>query len=103
MDHLAREKECQESGILHQMLDLLRSAKAGIKSENVAFDSWFCIPWFIREVLGLGFARVVTKARENFNYNCEGQGYKLAQLWDLLSKKDGSLSFCVLPISSSSN
>ncbi len=90
LGHLAREKECQESGILHQMLDLLREVRfeAGIKAENTAFDSWFCIPWFIREVLKLGFGRVVTKARENFNYTYDGKEYKLGKLWDLLDDSD---------------
>jgi hypothetical protein len=86
---LAQEEAAAEKGILQQMLELLRlSREAGIRAENAAFDSWFCIPWFILAVLALGFKRVVTKPRNNFNYHYHGQTYKLQELWSLLHNKD---------------
>ena len=56
--------------------------------ENAAFDSWFFVPWFIQDVLALGFRRVITKPKATFNYIYQGKTYKLSQLWNLLSKKD---------------
>ncbi len=86
---LAQEEETADKGILQQMLELLHLGReAGIRAENAAFDSWFCIPWFILAVLELGFKRVVTKPRHNFNYHYRGQTYKLQDLWSLLHNKD---------------
>ncbi len=86
---LIREKGKQESGILFQMLELLKlSRESGIIAENATFDSWFCVPWFISAVLELGFRRVVTKPKANFNYIYKGEVYKLSQLWDLLTHKE---------------
>ena len=84
---LIREKGKQESGILFQMLELLKLGReSGIRAENATFDSWFCVPWFMKAVLELGFSRVVTKPKENFNYIYQGDIYKLSQLWDLLTQ-----------------
>ncbi len=52
------------SGKLRLMLDLLRMGRdAGIRSETATFDRWYFIPWFILEVLALGFKRVVIPAK----------------------------------------
>lgn len=86
---LIREKGKQESGILVQMLELLKLGReSGIIAENATFDSWFCVPWFLKAVLELGFCRVVTKPKENFNYIYQSEIYKLSQLWDLLTHKE---------------
>ena len=89
---LMREKAKLTSGILHQMLDLRnRSRSAGIIAENATFDSWFFVPWFINQVLSLGFKRVITKPRANFNYIYQGQSYKLDDLWQFISPDDFKL------------
>ncbi len=86
---LTRENAKEDKGILHQMLILLRlSREAGIRAENAAFDSWFCVPWFMKAVLDLGFQRVVTKPRATFKYHYRGKTYKLDQLWSLLKPTD---------------
>lgn len=86
---LIREKGKQESGILVQMLELLKLGReSGIRAENATFDSWFCVPWFLKAVLELGFCRVVTKPKETFNYTYQGEIYKLSQLWYLLTHKE---------------
>ncbi len=86
---LIREKGKAESGILHQMIKILRlSRESGIIAQNAAFDAWFCVPWFIKEVLSLGFVRVITKPKENFNYIYKEKTYKLSKLWELLSDHD---------------
>lgn len=84
-----RQHAHQEHNLLHQMLHLLRlSRDAGIRAETAAFDRFFLVPWFMQAVCDLGFARVVTKAKANFNYTYQGQLYTLPQLWTLLSDDD---------------
>jgi hypothetical protein len=86
---LGREQARQETGILTQTLKLLKLGReADIRAENAAFDRWFFVPWFIKEVLRLGFKRVVIKAKAGFTYTYQDQAYDLPQLWDLLHEKD---------------
>lgn len=89
---LSREQARQETGILKQTLTLLKLGRqAGIRAENAAFDRWFFVPWFINEVLNLGFKRVVIKAKANFTYIRQGTAYTLPELWGLLGEKDFKL------------
>jgi len=77
------------SGKLHLMLDLLRLGRqAGIRSETATFDRWYFVPWFILEVLALGFKRVVIPAKVGFNYTYGGQTYDLPELWELWHPRD---------------
>jgi hypothetical protein len=77
------------SGKLRLMLDLLRMGReAGIRSETATFDRWYFIPWFILEVLALGFKRVVIPAKAGFNYTYDGQTYNLPDLWNLWRPQD---------------
>lgn len=77
------------AGKLRLMLDLLRLGRqAGIRSETATFDRWYFVPWFILEVLALGFKRVVIPAKAGFNYTCGGQTYDLPELWDLGRPQD---------------
>ncbi len=77
------------SGKLRLMLDLLRMGReAGIRSETATFDRWYFIPWFILEVLALGFKRVVIPAKAGFNYTYDGQTYNLPDLWNLWPPQD---------------
>ena len=74
---------------LRLMLDLLRLGReAGIRSETATFDRWYFIPWFILEVLTLGFKRVVIPAKAGFNYTYDGQIYDLPDLWNLWCPQD---------------
>jgi hypothetical protein len=76
-------------GKLRLMLDLLRMGRqAGIRSEAATFDRWYFIPWFILEVLALGFKRVVIPAKAGFNYTYDGQTYDLSELWELWCPQD---------------
>lgn len=86
---LSREQAKQETGILTQTLKLLKLGRqANIQAENATFDRWFFVPWFIKEVLNLGFKRVVIKAKAGFTYTYKGQDYDLPELWDLLQEPD---------------
>ncbi len=77
------------SGKLRLMLDLLRLGReAGIRSETATFDRWYFIPWFILDVLALGFKRVVIPAKAGFNYTYDGQTVDLPGLWDLWCPQD---------------
>jgi hypothetical protein len=77
------------SGKLRLMLDLLRLGRqAGIRSETATFDRWYFVPWFILEVLALGFKRVVIPAKAGFNYTYDGQTYDLPELWELWRPQD---------------
>ncbi len=62
--------------------------EANIRAENAVFDRWFFVPWFIKEVLSLGFKRVVIKAKAGFTYTYQAQAYDLPELWGLLREKD---------------
>jgi hypothetical protein len=76
-------------GKLRLMLDLLRLGRqAGIRSETATFDRWYFIPWFILEVLALGFKRVVIPAKAGFNYTYDGRTYDLSELWELWCPQD---------------
>jgi len=77
------------SGKLRLMLDLLRLGRqAGIRSETATFDRWYFVPWFILEVLALGFKRAVIPAKAGFNYTYGDQTYDLPELWDLWHPQD---------------
>jgi hypothetical protein len=77
------------AGKLRLMLNLLRMGRqAGIRSETATFDRWYFIPWFVLEVLALGFKRVVIPAKAGFNYTYNGQTYDLSELWELWRPQD---------------
>jgi hypothetical protein len=77
------------SGKLRLMLDLLRLGRqAGIRSETATFDRWYFVPWFILEVLALGFKRAVIPAKAGFNYTYGDQTYDLPELWELWCPQD---------------
>ena len=77
------------AGKLRLMLDLLRLGRqGGIRSETATFDRWYFVPWFILEVLALGFKRVVIPAKAGFNYTYGGQTYDLPELWELWRPQD---------------
>jgi hypothetical protein len=66
---------------LHLMLDLLRQGReAGIRTETATFDRWFYAVWFIRDVLALGFKRVIIKAKANIPYLYQGQEMTIEEL-----------------------
>jgi hypothetical protein len=91
---LSHQQAKQETGILHLTLNLLKLGReANIQAENAAFDRWFFVPWFIQELLALGFKRVVIKAKRGFPYTHQGRDYDLDDLWALLSQDDFKLHF----------
>jgi len=86
---LVLTQESRPSGKLRLMLELLqRGRQAGIRSESATFDRWYLVPWFILEVLKLGFKRVVIPAKAGFNYTYQGQSYDLPELWSLWQVQD---------------
>lgn len=77
---LARQAQTDNTK-LHLMLDLLRQGReAGIRTETATFDRWFYAVWFIREVLALGFKRVIIKAKANIPYLYQGQEMTIEEL-----------------------
>lgn len=86
---LTQAQEGLPSGKLRLMLELLqRGCQAGIRSETATFDRWYFVPWFILEVLSLGFKRAVIPAKAGFNYIYQGQSYDLPDLWTLWHGQD---------------
>jgi hypothetical protein len=70
---------------LQVMLHLLKLARqAEVQAETAVFDRWFYVTGFITQVLALGFARVVTKAKRDISYTYHGQTYTIDQLWRLI-------------------
>jgi hypothetical protein len=85
------------SGKLRLMLDLLHLGRqAGIRSETATFDRWYFVPWFILEVLALGFKRAVIPAKAGFNYTYGGHTYDLPELWELWRPQDFEDVTCVV-------
>jgi len=73
---------------LQVMLRLLKWARqANVQAETAVFDRWFYVTGFITQVLALGFARVVTKAKRDIPYTYHGQTYTIDQLWRLIPAK----------------
>jgi hypothetical protein len=77
-----------DSSRLDIMLRLLGLARqAGVQAETAVFDRWFYVTGFIAQVLALGFARVIIKAKRDIPYTYRGQTYTIDQLWRLLPAK----------------
>jgi len=73
---------------LQVMLRLLHLARqAGVQAETAVFDRWFYVTGFITQVLALGFARVIIKAKRDIPYTYHGQTYTIDQLWRLIPAK----------------
>jgi hypothetical protein len=73
---------------LNVMLRLLKLARqADVQAETAVFDRWFYVTSFIAQVLALGFARVIIKAKRDIPYTYRGQTYTLDQLWRRLPAK----------------
>jgi hypothetical protein len=73
---------------LQVMLRLLKRARqANVQAETAVFDRWFYVTGFITQVLALGFARVVTKAKRDIPYTYHSQTYTIDQLWRLIPAK----------------
>lgn len=78
---LLAQRGAADNTKLHLMLDLLQQGRqAGIRAETATFDRWFYAVWFIKEVLALGFKRVVIKARANIRYRYHGEEQTIDQL-----------------------
>jgi hypothetical protein len=68
------ERPAPENSKLHDMLDLLRKSCAFILAETFVVDSWFNVPWFIKQALTINpIKRVVTKVKANRSYTAKGQ------------------------------
>lgn len=73
---------------LNVMLRLLGLARqAGVQAETAVFDRWFYVTGFIAQVLAVGFARVIIKAKRDIPYTYRGQTYTIDQLWRLIPAK----------------
>jgi hypothetical protein len=77
-----------DSSRLDIMLRLLQLTRAaGVPAETAVFDRWFYVPRFIAQVLALGFARVILKAKRNISYTYQGREYTIDQLWSVVPDK----------------
>lgn len=77
-----------DSSRLKIMLGLLQlTRQAGVLAETAVFDRWFYVPSFIAQVLALGFARVILKAKRNIPYTYQGREYTIDQLWGVMPAK----------------
>ena len=70
---------------LNVMLRLLGLARqAGVHAETAVFDRWFYVAGFMAQVLALGFARVIIKAKRDIPYTYRGETCTIDQLWQRL-------------------
>lgn len=84
---LAQHVDADQSR-LNVMLRLLQLARAAdVRAETAVFDRWFYVTGFIAQVLALGFARVIIKAKRNIPYTYQGQAQTIDQLWAHLPAK----------------
>ncbi len=71
---------------LHLMVDLVSKARQyGIRAETASFDRWYHVSWFIREVLAVGYQRVVVPDRADRTYTYQGERVSGQQIRDTLS------------------
>jgi hypothetical protein len=70
---LADEQAEPENSKLLDMVALLKKSKSFIQAQTATFDAWFYVPWFIQDVLNLGFKRVVLPAKADRLYTAKGQ------------------------------
>ncbi len=84
---LAQHVDADESRlkVMLRLLKLVRQAE--VRTETAVFDRWFYVTGFIAQVLALGFARVIIKAKRNIPYTYRGQNYTIDQLWRFLPAK----------------
>jgi hypothetical protein len=68
--------------VMLRLLTLVR--QANVQAETAVFDRWFYVTSFIAQVLALGFARVIIKAKRDILYTYRGQTRTLDQLWQLV-------------------
>jgi hypothetical protein len=78
---LTSEQSAPDNSKLQDMLALLAKSKPFIKAQTATFDSWFYVPWFLKQVLDLGFQRVVLPAKTNRIYSVGGAA-KTWQEWE---------------------
>ncbi|MEK7786502.1 MAG: transposase, partial [Chloroflexota bacterium] len=84
---LAQHVDADQSR-LNVMLRLLQLTRAAdVRAETAVFDRWFYVTGFIAQVLALGFARVIIKAKRNIPYTYQGQAQTIDQLWAHLPAK----------------
>jgi|YNPBryBLVA2012_1023415.scaffolds.fasta_scaffold14320_1 hypothetical protein len=84
---LAQHVDADQSR-LNVMLRLLQLARAAdVRAETAVFDRWFYVTGFIAQVLALGFARVIIKAKRNVPYTYQGEERTIDQLWRYLPAK----------------
>jgi len=84
---VARHTDADTSRLQVMLRLLKRARQADVQAETAVFDRWFYVTGFITQVLALGFARVVTKAKRDIPYTYHGQTYALDQLWQLIPAK----------------
>lgn len=75
-----QKKREDETKLKLMIGQLTRVKKCGIKTENVVFDRWFYVVWFINQVLALGFRRVVVKTKKNIPYYFNGKEYNADEI-----------------------
>jgi hypothetical protein len=78
---LADEQSAPENSKLQDMLTLLAKSMPFIQAETATFDGWFYVPWFLQQVLALGFQRIVLPAKTNRAYTAHGVS-KTWQEWE---------------------
>lgn len=84
---LAQSTEVDTSRLNVMLALLKRTRQAGVLAETAVFDRWFYVLDFIGQVLALGFARVIIKAKRSMTYTYHGQDYALDDLWRFIPAK----------------
>lgn len=72
---LAQHADADPSRLQVMLTVLRRTRAAGVLAETAVFDRWFFVTGFIRQVLALGFARVILQTKRDQTYTYRGRAY----------------------------
>lgn len=81
---LAPRLSADESRLQIMLRLLQRARQAEVPAETAVFDRWFYVPSFIQQVLAVGFARVILKAKRDIVYVYRDQPCTSDQVWTLV-------------------
>lgn len=84
LQHFFRAREPADSNKLNIALrGVERAKKADIQSETASADAWYCVSWFITQLLRIpGIARFVSRLKSNYPVYYQGQWIEAKELWD---------------------
>jgi len=81
-EFFARQQPADNNKLNIALRLIKRAKKAGIKAENIVFDSWFWVSWFVLEALEIdNIKRAVSRLKENCELIYKEQNLKAGELF----------------------